>query len=242
MTEPSSPPRTFDRAEVESILLEAARLDEARGAEHRSVALARTGDDGLTLGEIERAAAEVGISRGAVSAASLRIALRAAHAGAPRAHVVHEIAGALSAEALETVADEVRTRVPTSRVQVTPDGIEVALGKADGEPGSLLVKIRSRAGHTTVSMWSAAPVWSRGDLGTVAALGAPVFVFPAVAISGGVWPALGSVLALAAGGVVAGSGLAVAASRWRVTRWQERITGAVMAIASSVEAHTRSDT
>ena len=146
MTEPSSSPRTFDRAEVESILLEAARLDEARGAEHRSVALVPTADDALTLGDIERAAAEVGISRGAVSAASLRVALRAAHAAAPRAHVVHEIAGSLSAESLETIADEVRTRVPTSRVQVTRDGIEVALGKADGEPGSLLVKIRSRGG------------------------------------------------------------------------------------------------
>ena len=242
MTEPSSPPRTFDRAEVESILLEAARLDEARGAEHRHLApTPRPVDDALTLGEIERAAAEVGISRASVSAASLRVALREAHAGAPRAHVVHEVAGALSAEALETVADEVRTRVPTSRVQVTADEIEVALGKADGEPGSLLVKIRSRGGHTTVSMWSAAPVWSRGDLGTVAALGAPVFVFPAVAISGGVWPALGSVLALAAGGVVAATGLGVAASRWRVSRWQERITDVVMAIVSSVEGKTRTD-
>src|SRR5687768_11841147 len=78
-------PLTHDRAElvspnlrprrVESILLEAARLDEARGAEHRSVALAPTHDDALTLGDIERAAAEAGISRGAVSAASLRVAL-----------------------------------------------------------------------------------------------------------------------------------------------------------------------
>ena len=242
MTEPSSPPRTFDRAEVESILLEAARLDEARGTEHRHLAPApRPGDDALTLGEIERAAAEVGISRGAVSAASLRVALREAHAGAPRAHVVHEIAGTLSAEALETIADEVRTRVTTSRVQVTPDGIEVALGKADGEPGSLLVKIRSRGGRTTVSMWSAAPVSNRADLAGVAMLGAPAFVFPAVAISGGVWPTLGSVLALAAGGVVAATGLGVAASRWRVTRWQERITDAVMTIVSSAEGKTRSD-
>src|SRR5215203_3607192 len=164
MTEPSSPPRTFDRAEVESILLEAARLDEARGAEHRTVALGRTGNDALTLGEIERAAAEVGISRGAVSAASLRVALRAAHAAVPRAYVLHEIAGPLSAEALERVADEVRTRVPASRVQVTPEGVEIALGRPDGEPGSLLVKIRSRAGNSTLSVWSAAPISSRADL------------------------------------------------------------------------------
>lgn len=241
MTEPSSSPRTFDPAEVESILLEAARLDEARGAEHRSVALARTGDDALTLGDIERAAAEVGISRGAVSAASLRVALRRAHAAAPRAHVVHEIPGSLSAESLETIADEVRTRVPSSRVQLTPDGIEVALGKPDGEPGSLLVKIRSRGGNTTLSVWSAAPASSRADIATVAMLGAPVFVFPAVAISGGVWPALASVLALAAGGVAAGAGIGVAASRWRVARWQERITETVMTIAGSVEKQTRTD-
>jgi hypothetical protein len=241
MTDPSSPPRTFDRAEVESILLEAARLDEARGAEHRSVALARTGDDALTLGDIERAAAEAGISRAAVSAASLRIALGAAHAAAPRAHVVHEIAGSLSAEALEAIADEVRTRVPTSRVQVTGDGIEVALGKPDGEPGSLLVKIRSRGANTTLSVWSAAPSLSRGDVASLSALGVPAILFPVVATSGGSWPALGSALALAAVGIAAAAGLGVAASRWRVSRWQERITEAVMTIASSIDGKTRTD-
>jgi len=238
MTEPSSSPRTFDRAEVESILLEAARFDEARGAEHRSVTLSRADGDALTLADIERAASEVGISRGAVSAASLRVALRAAHAAAPRAHLVHEIPGSLSPEALQTIADEVRTRVPVARVQVTPDAVEVALGKPDGEPGSLLVRIRTRGGSTTLSVWSAAPAWSRSDLATLGALGAPAFVFPAVAISGGVWPALGSVLALAVGGGVAGTGLALAASRLRVARWHERITEAVMAIASSVDGKT----
>jgi hypothetical protein len=237
MTEPSSSPRTFDRAEVESILLEAARLDEARGAEHRSVALAPT-DDALTLSDIERAAAEAGISRGAVSAASLRVALRAAHAAAPRAHVVHEIAASLSDEALETIADEVRTRVPMSRVQVTRDGIEVALGKQNGEPGSLLVKIRSRGGDTTLSVWSAAPSLSGGDVASLSVLGVPAVLFPVVATSGGSWPALASALALAAGGIAAAAGIGVAASRWRVTRWQERITAAVMTIASSVEKQT----
>jgi hypothetical protein len=241
MTEPSSSPRTFDRAEVESILLEAARLDEARGFEHRSVALAPTDDDALTLGDIERAAAEAGISRGAVSAASLRVALRAAHAAAPRAHVVHEIAGPLSTDALETIADEVRTRVPTSRVQVTRDGIEVALGKADGEPGSLLVRIRSRGGDTTLSVWSAAPSLSRGDVASLSVLGVPAILFPVVATSGGSWPALASALALAAGGIATAAGLGVAANRWRVARWQERMTEVVMTIASSVEGQTRTD-
>ena len=241
MTEPSSPSRTFDRAEVESILLEAARLDEERGAEHRSVALAPSADDALTLGDIERAAAEAGISRGAVSAASLRIALRAAHAASTRAHVVHEMAGSLSADALETIADEVRTRVPTSRVQVTRDGIEVALGKADGEPGSLLVRIRSRGGDTMLSVWSAAPSLSGGDVAGLSVLGVPAVLFPVVATSGGSWPALASALALAAGGIATAAGIGVGASRWRVARWQERITEAVMAIVSSVEGKTRTD-
>ena len=241
MTEPSSSPRTYNRADVESILLEAARLDEARGAEHRSVALARADDGALTLGDIERAAVEAGISRGAVSAASLRVALRGFHAAASRAHVMHEIAGSLSADVLETVADEVRTRVPASRVRLTPEGIEVALGKADGEPGSLLVKIRSRGDRTTLSVWSAAPSLSGPDLATVAVLGAPAFVFPAVAMSGGVWPAISSVLALAGGGFAAAAGLGVAANRWRVGRWQERVTEAVMAVAASVEGQTRKD-
>ena len=212
-----------------------------RGSDHRSVALSRTGDDALTLDDIERAAAEAGISRGAVSAASLRVALRAAHAAAPRAHVVHEIAGSLSAESLEAIADEVRTRVPTSRVQVMGDGIEVALGKPDGEPGSLLVRIRSRGGTTTLSVWSAAPSLSGGDVASLSVLGVPAVLFPVVATSGGSWPALGSALALAAGGIAAAAGLGVAASRWRVTRWQEHITEAVTAIAASVEGTTRTD-
>ena len=241
MTEPSSSPRTYNRADVELILLEAARLDEARGAEHRNVALARTDDDTLTLGEIERAAAEAGISRGAVSAASLRVALRGLHAAAPRAHVMHEIAGSLSADMLETVADEVRTRVPSSRVRLTPDGIEVALGKADGEPGSLLVKIRSRGGDTTLSVWSMAPSLSGGDLAGLGTLGVPAFLFPVVATSGGSWPALASGLALAAGGFATAAGLGAVASRWRVARWQERVTEAVMAVAASVEGLTRKD-
>jgi hypothetical protein len=241
MTEPSSSPRAYDRTEVESILLEAARLDEARGSEHRSVTLARTDDDALTLGDIERAAAEAGISRGAVSAASLRVALRAAHAAAARAHVVHEISGSLSADALERVADEVRTRVPSSRVRLMPDGIEVALGKAEGEPGSLLVKIRSGGGSTTLSVWSAAPSLGAGDIASLGVLGVPAFLFPVVATSGGSWPALASALGLAAGGFASAVGLGIAGNRWRVSRWQERITEAVMAIASSVEEQTRTD-
>src|SRR5687767_7118532 len=234
MTEPAVPARTFDRAEVEAILLEAARLDEARGPE-RSSPLARVSGDALTLGEIERAAAEVGISRAAVSAASLHIGLRATHA-TPRVHVVQEIPGSLSPDALERLADEVRTRIPSARVRVTAEGLEVESGKTAGEPGSLLVKIRSKGAMTTLSVWSAAPVLTRGALAAVAAVGAPAALFPVVASAGGVWPALASALALGAVGVAAGTGIGVAANRWRIARWHERAADAVITIGTSVSA------
>ena len=242
MTEPSSSPRTFDRAEVESILLEAARLDESRGAEHRSVALARTGDDALTLGDIERAAAEAGISRGAVSAASLRVALRAAHAAAPRAHVVHEIAGSLSAEALES---DCRRGTDPGAVVARADSRRTASrwrwARRTASPDPSSRRSDPEAAARRCRCGAPRPYRAAPTSPPLAMLGAPVFVFPAVAVSGGVWPALASVLALAAGGVVTGAGLGVAASRLRVTRWQERITEAVMAIASSVEGQTRTD-
>lgn len=235
MTEPAPPTRTFDRAEVESILVEAARLDETRGAEPSQITTALAGGEGLTLADIERAAVEVGISRAAVSAASLRVALREA-ATAPRAHVVHGIAGSLSRDAVERLADDVRTRIPASRVRTTADGIDVEMGKAEGEPGSLLVKIRSQGDATTLSVWSAAPVLGRGDIAAVAAVGAPAMLFPVVASAGGAWPALGAALALGAGGLAAGTGIGIAANRWRISRWHARAADAVVTIASCAEA------
>ena len=228
-------PPTFTRSQVESILLEAVRLDEERHGESASVPLARVGGDGLTLADVERAGAEVGISRAAVSAAALRVALGAPGATA-RLHAVHEIAGSLSPDALERLADEVRTRIPGSRVRSADDGIDVASGKDDGEPGSLLVKIRSKGDVTTLSVWSAAPVLSRGDLAAVAAIGAPAALFPVVASARGVWPAVASSLALGAAGVAAVMGIAATTNRWRIARWHERATEAVITIAACAGA------
>jgi len=236
MTDPASPTRTFDRAEAESILLEAARLDDAHGAEERSAVLTRSDTDALTLGEIERAAAEVGIGRIAVSKAALRVALRSATAASPRVHAVHEITGALSADALERVADDVRTHVPSSRVRITADGLEVEVGRSNGEPGSLLVKVRSKGGVSALSVWSAAPALTRTDVAGAAVLGVPAFLFPVVASSGGVWT-LATTLALAASGLVVGTGVGLGASRWRVERWNERIADVVLTISGSVERH-----
>ena len=235
MAEPHLPIRTFDRAEVESILLEAARLDEVRGSEPRRIASPVGSADGLTLADVERAAAEVGISRAAVSAASLRVTLREATTG-PRASVVHEIAGSLSPAALERLADDLRTRLAASRVRATADGIEVEVGRGEGEPGSLLVKVRSKGDVTTLSAWSAAPVLTRGDLASVAAVGAPAALFPVVASSGGVWPALAAALTIGATGVAALAGVGVAVNRWRIGRWHQRAADAVITIASCVEA------
>ena len=230
---PPMPP-TFARSQIESILLEAARLDETRG-ESASVTLPSVEGDGLTLADVERAAAEVGISRAAVSAAALRVAIRTA-AATPRLHAVYEIAGSLSPDALERLADEVRTRIPGLRVRSTGDGIDVASGKDDGQPGSLLVKIRSKGDGTTLSVWSAAPVLSRGDLAAVAAIGAPAALFPVVASAGGVWPALASSLALGAAGVAGVMGLAAATNRRRIARWHERAAEAVVTIAACAGA------
>lgn len=235
MTEPHLPVRTYDRAEVDSILLEAARLDEMRGSEPRRIASPVNSADGLTLADVERAAAEAGISRAAVSAASLRVTLREAAAG-PRAHVVHEIAGSLSPVALERLADDLRTRLVASRVRATADGIDVEIGKGEGEPGSLLVKVRTKGEVTTLSAWSAAPVLTRGDLAAVAAVGAPAVLFPVVASAGGVWPALASALGIGAAGLALGTGIAVSVNRWRIGQWHQRAADAVITIASCVES------
>ena len=237
MTTPHLPVRTFDRADVESILLEAARLDEMRGTEPRRFASPVSGGDGLSLADVERAAAEVGISRGAVSVAALRVALRDALT-VSRAHVEHAIAGSLSPAALERLADELRTRIPASRVRATADGIDVEVGKGEGEPGSLLVKVRAQGDATSLSAWSAAPVLSRGDLAAVAVVGAPAALFPVVASSGGVWPALASALTIGAVGLAAGTGIGVAANRWRIARWQQRAADALITIASCAGSHT----
>ena len=151
---------------------------------------------------------------------------------------MHEIDGSLSPAALERLADDLRTRIPAARVRAAADGIDVEVGKGEGEPGSLLVKVRAKGDATTLSAWSAAPALTRGDLAAVAVVGAPAALFPVVASSGGVWPAIASALAIGAVGLAVGTGVGVAANRWRIARWQQRAADAVITIASCVESHT----
>ena len=226
--------RTFDRDEVALILRDAAQLDQPDVVEIPGATLAHAGEDGLTLAEIERAAAEVGIGRSAVTAAWMRQALRAAHGESGRTHLTHELAGELSKDAYERLAGEVRTLAAPSAIRRTADGIELDVGAPPGGPGSLTVQIRSSGGVTTLSLWSHAPVMSGGDIASVGLLGAPMFVFPVVAASGGQWPAVGAVAALVAAGAAAGAGMGFGVRRWRVERWRERVERAVVPVALRV--------
>ena len=234
-----SPERTFDRREVDALLQEAARIDDARSSDHAIVSLPRVGDDGLTLAEIERAAGEVGISRAAVSIASLLLNLRASLRGTARAQLTHEIPGELGDDERDRLTGDIRTLVSPSIIRATPDGLDVEIGKGGGEPGSLLVQIRSKRGSTTISMWSSAPAMSTGDVASLASLGVPAFLFPVVATSGGNWPALAAAAGLAVAGLATGTGIALAAKRWRLERWNDRVERAVMSIAASVSAQSR---
>jgi hypothetical protein len=239
MNETPGAGRTFDRDEVASILRDAAQLDQPDVVEVApSTALTDAAEDGLTLAEIARAAEAVGIGRSAVTAAWMRQALRAAHVASAgsqgRAHVTHELTGELSRETYERLAGEVRTLVAPSAIRRTADGLELDIGAPSGAPGSLTIQIRSSGGATTLSLWSIAPAMSGGDIASLGLLGAPVFVFPVVAASGGQWPAVGAIAALGAAGAAAGVGLGAVARRWRITRWHERVERAVVPIALRV--------
>jgi hypothetical protein len=231
-----TPDRVFDNAEAEQILLDAARADDARDRERAAVP-SLLASDGLTLREIQRAAAAVGITPGAVAAASVRMVLRDAHAASSRAHATHTIDGELSRAATERIADEIRTTIDGAVVRVTSDGIDAEVGKPEGQRGSLLVKIRSRDGATTLSVWSVAPALSGSELAGLGTLGIPLALFPVVAASGGSWPAIGTALALGAGGLLAATGLSAAGNRWRVDRWRARAEDAATSIAGSVATH-----
>ena len=234
MNETPGAGRTFDRDEVALILRDAAQLDHPDVVEVPGTAVSHPLEDGLTLAEIERAAAAVGIGRSAVTAAWMRQALRDAHARGPRAHLTHELAGELSADAYERLAGEARTLVAPSAIRRTADGLELDVGAPSSGPGSLTIRIRSSGGVTSMSVWSNAPVMTGGDIASMGLLGAPIFVFPVVAASGGQWPVVGAVAALAAAGAAVGAGLGVGARRWRVERWRQRVERAVVPIALRV--------
>lgn len=211
--------RTFDREEVALILREAAAI------EPRSAALpaGAAAGDGLTLQEIERAAAEVGITRNAVAAASLRVALRSAHAGGARHHSAHRIAGTLDGASWDALASELRARTSPANVRCTADGLDFELPRTSGDPAALLVQMREGAGTVSIEIWSEAPRSGRGDLVGYAAIGAPALLFPVVAVSAGQWPALGLATALGSAGAAAGAALGLAFQRWQRDRWRARL-------------------
>jgi hypothetical protein len=230
----SSNDRTFDRDEVALILREAAQLEDRRGSPgaEPAVSTPEVSGDGLTLGEIERAAAEVGIGRSAVGAASLRVALRGAHLAGDRFQLVHEIDGELSDEALERLASDVRSLASPAKLQRTADGLEFEIGTPNGEPGSLIVQVRSKHGGTVISAWSHAPALTAGDMAACALLGIPAFLFPVVATAGGQWPALGPAAAIAAAGAAAATGVTAGVQRVRMNRWREGLATVLVPIAA----------
>jgi len=238
MSDPERTKRTFARDEVESILLEAARLDEEHSAEPSEHALARVTSDQLSMQDIERAAADVGISPAAVATASLRIALRSAHQDAARFHLVHEVRGELGADALDRLVADIRTTVALASIARSVDGIEVRIGKEDDAKGSLLVQIRSQRGSTSIALWSSAPAMTTGDVASSSLLGVPVFLFPVVALAGGNWPAIGATLGLGAAGAAAATAVALAVKQRRIAGWRARVEEIATEIASRVAALT----
>jgi hypothetical protein len=234
MSETPPAARTFDRAEVALILREAAQLDEHGGAAVPSAVPTESGADGLTLAEIERAAAEVGIARSAVATASLSVALRRAHVGTDRVHLVHEVAGELTRDACERLVSEIRTLAAPSDLRRTPDGLEFELGKPNGAPGSLLLQIRSTDGVTTIELWSHAPALTSGDIAGCGLLGIPAALFPVVATSGGQWPAIGAALALGTAGAAVGTGIGAIVRRRKLDRWRTQLESIVVPLTARV--------
>jgi hypothetical protein len=160
--------------------------------------------------------------------------LRSAHAGESRFHTVHEMAGGLTSDALDHLASEIRTLAAPSDLQRTADGLDFEVGKPNGAPGSLRVEMRSRNGATTIELWSHAPSLTAFDLAGFGALGVPAALFPIVAASGGVWPALGAALALGTAGAALGTGIGAAVQRWRLERWRKQLASTLVPIAARV--------
>jgi hypothetical protein len=222
--------RTFDRDEVALILRDAAQLDTP-GVEASSSELpSTTASDGLTLGEIERAASAVGISRASVTAAWLRRGLLSARGEDGRLHVSHALAGELTTADYERLIGDIRTVAGEATIRRLADGVEVEVGAPVGAPGTLTMQVRSEGGSTTLSFWTRAPVLTAGDTVGWAILGIPPVMFPVLAASGGHWHAVGSIMVSLLGTVV-GAATGVGVNRWRRARWQERVEGIVVPIA-----------
>ncbi|MEO6526499.1 MAG: hypothetical protein ABIP93_07735 [Gemmatimonadaceae bacterium] len=231
--------RTFDREEVALILREAAQLDEQAAAAAPSPAPLDVGADGLTLAEIEHAAAEVGIARAAVAAASLSVALRTAHVSDGRFHAVHALAGELTSDDLDRLTSEIRTLTSPLHLTRTSHGLDFEIGKPNGAPGSLRVELRTRDRETTIEVWSHAPAMTTLDLASCGVLGVPAALFPIVGVSGGAWPGLGAALALGTAGAVVGTGIGAGVQRWRLDRWRKQLASVVLPVAAHVSELVR---
>lgn len=232
MSTTPSDDQIFTRDQAALILHEAARSEPS--ALQRAAPRMTSGDDHLSLGELQRAAHEVGIAPRAVATASLRVALRSAQAGTGRVHHVHEVEGELTERGWEQLGAQLRTLVTPSDVRRTAEGLELELKKSDSEPGSLLVQIRSAHGATLVSLWSEAPRSKHGELVAFGMIGVPTALFPVVAVSAGQWPSLLPAAALASAGAAIGTALGALWQRQRAARWQARVEQIVMPVAALV--------
>jgi hypothetical protein len=229
MSDGSPHRRTFDRDEVALILRDAAQLDTP-GAEASSGELpSTTASDGLTLGEIERAASAVGISRASVTAAWLRRSLLTTGEDG-RVHVSHSLAGELTTSDYERLIGDIRMVAGQATIRRLADGVEVEVGAPVGAAGTLTMQVRSEGGSTALSFWTRAPVLTAGDTVGWALLGIPPVMFPVLAVSGGHWHVAGSIMVSLLGTMV-GAATGVGVNRWRRTRWQERVEGIVVPIA-----------
>jgi hypothetical protein len=242
MSDPSPTGRTFDREEVALILREAAQRTDTPDAVAAGASLMDGGSERLTLTEIERAAAEVGIARSAVVAASLSVALRGAHIGTERFHVLHEFAGELSEDALDRIVSELRSQISPSSMSRTGDGLDFEVGSANGAPGSLLVQLRSKRGATTMELWSRAPSAGVADLVGWGFLGVCTSVFTAVASVGGHWHAP-EVSVVASAGAAMGAGVGAGVQQWRLRRWRADLARIIVPLSARIAALTQpSDT
>jgi hypothetical protein len=221
--------RTFDREEVALILRDAAQLDTPGVDVPSGEVPQESAGDGLTLAEIARAAAAVGISPAAVTAAWLRRSLVSMRGADGRVHVSHEVAGELTVSDYERLIGDVRTIAGEATIRRIADGVEMDVGEPVGGPGSLTMHVRSAGGVTTLSFWTRAPVLTAGDTVGWALLGIPPVLFPLVAATGGHWQLLGTA-AVSLLGTVVGAASGVGVNRWRRTRWLERVEGIVVPI------------
>lgn len=220
--------RRYDHDEVDQILRTASTADRPE-----PTALIPHGD-GLTLAEIQQVAAQAGIDRDAVASASVGLALDARLGETHRLHFEHALPGTLDAGSLDRIADGIRARMHGVEVRRSENALEFEVTKKGGELGRLLVNVRSRDDVTTLSVWSDAPHMSLSELVLCGLVGAPVVLFPVVAVSQGQWPAAGLFAGLAALGIAGGSGAALLWQHWAAARWRTRVLALVSPIVADV--------